>query len=963
MPEIFNTQTGLTEDVPLERVGTGFLSGQYRLPKGALVPMYDRANQPVSVPAEEVRSLLDRGGYQIAPETEVREALLAERYGGAVEGVKAFGEAALSSATLGLSDVVAQQSGLVTPEARVEREKQHPWLAGGGTIAGVIAPALLSGGASAAASVGKGALRTAAEMAPATLAVKVGRAAEALVPLAPAAAGAGRKVLQQVGRKALGSAVEGAVFGLGNVVKEAALGDPNLTAESALADIGLTAAISGGVGAALNIPSAFRGARALPQAIKEEAAALNTAKLAGQGRLGTLDAAVEAAGLDEKAAPGFLDALRKRKANAKDIEAAASRIGAPVVEGQVLANRHAQDAFSMLSQSPSVPGIAMQNRISEGFEKVRGALDDALASKPYTKEAAGEALRTILRKELDTEYAPLKELYEVSKASLGEIPVPGKGLRAATKRILDIEGVSLSPSSPQYQLAKSTADELGKLKTVDQLKAYKSLVGRRSANPELRYVAGEIRDVITDLEKQSIIRAAEQTGTPEIRELIDLVGVADKGYAQYRKRLAGLGSVLGKKKIYGPKDFHDFLDGLTAEKLADKLFTKGNAKFLRSFEKEFPEAMGVLRDYQKARIVEAATKDGQLVPARALAELKKLSPEVATATLGSQGVQKAADARTWLESLPANINPSGTSKSEAYRRFFTNPVSAVIENARDVALTAVFRGLAAQTGEDAALSTLLGIEKAKNGAVKRITDSATRIVSGVAGRAAPLTGTLAVRTRDLNRPAEEREKSERQELDRVLEMVRRSEEPEQLMEIVERMTAGVSGHAPQVSGGMQGSAIRALQFLRMKSPGRIRQRVLSPAFEPSPAERSKFNRYYRAVNNPLNVLNDMERGYLAPESLEALTAVYPRLYSQMQSSLGEAIAEHRGPIAYQRRLMMSMFMGEDLDDTTDAAAIGANQAAMSGETEESQLQSKAAGSPLTLASRIATPSQAAANRV
>jgi hypothetical protein len=78
-----------------------------------------------------------------------------------------------------------------------------------------------------------------------------GRAVESLVPLAPGAATAGRKILQYAGKKAAGSAVEGALFVAGNVVKEAALGDPDLTAEMALAEIGTGAAIGGVIGGVL----------------------------------------------------------------------------------------------------------------------------------------------------------------------------------------------------------------------------------------------------------------------------------------------------------------------------------------------------------------------------------------------------------------------------------------------------------------------------------------------------------------------------------------------------------------------------------------------------------------------------------------------------------------------------------------------------------------------------------------
>ena len=64
----------------------------------------------------------------------------------------------------------------------------------------------------------------------------------------PAEAALAARGVGPVAAKAIGSAIEGGVFGAGNVVSDMALGDPNLNAQKILSDIGMGAAIGGSLG-------------------------------------------------------------------------------------------------------------------------------------------------------------------------------------------------------------------------------------------------------------------------------------------------------------------------------------------------------------------------------------------------------------------------------------------------------------------------------------------------------------------------------------------------------------------------------------------------------------------------------------------------------------------------------------------------------------------------------------------
>ena len=99
---------------------------------------------------------------------------------------------------------------------------------------------------------------------------------------------------------------------------------------------------------------------------------------------------------------------------------------------------------------------------------------------------------------------------------------------------------------------------------------------------------------------------------------------------------------------------------------------------------------------------------------------------------------------------------------------------------------------------------------------------------------------------------------------------------------------------------------------------------LAGDWEPTAAERDAFQRYHDALENPTGILKDAARGTLTPEAIEAVRAVYPALFAQMQAKLVDAMAGRKeiGPSA---RFMLSMLLGQDVDGSLNGMAILAAQ--------------------------------------
>ncbi len=151
-------------------------------------------------------------------------------------------EAAASSATLGLSDFVAGLLSPKTKRAMAERRDRNPISSALGTAAGIVAPAVLTGGESALA---KGAAAL-----PTSQAIKVGAAAETFASKALASR-LKSKAAQEIVAKSVGMGTEGALYGVGNLVSEASLGNADFNAENIIASAGSGALLGAGFGAAL----------------------------------------------------------------------------------------------------------------------------------------------------------------------------------------------------------------------------------------------------------------------------------------------------------------------------------------------------------------------------------------------------------------------------------------------------------------------------------------------------------------------------------------------------------------------------------------------------------------------------------------------------------------------------------------------------------------------------------------
>jgi len=129
--------------------------------------------------------------------------------------------------------------------------------------------------------------------------------------------------------------------------------------------------------------------------------------------------------------------------------------------------------------------------------------------------------------------------------------------------------------------------------------------------------------------------------------------------------------------------------------------------------------------------------------------------------------------------------------------------------------------------------------------------------------------------------------------------------------------------APETFKQSQSILIKSLAFLDSKLPGLLFSVDVNPFFKKhydlSEQETYKFKKYLRAIENPMSILDDLKRGTLSRESIEAVKFVYPNLYEKIHSTVYDELAQkgREGKPEYKQRLQLSILM----DIPTDSALV------------------------------------------
>lgn len=136
----------------------------------------------------------------------------------------------------------------------------------------------------------------------------------------------------------------------------------------------------------------------------------------------------------------------------------------------------------------------------------------------------------------------------------------------------------------------------------------------------------------------------------------------------------------------------------------------------------------------------------------------------------------------------------------------------------------------------------------------------------------------------------------------------------------------------RLSISVANASARAVAFLAAKRVPVRDGDTTQPQFavqQLTDAQVSSWRSYVATATNPLSVLDDLQKGTVTREQSETLRALYPSIYTAIQTRVLDALHDARRPISYAQRITLYTLFGATTDPTLSPAFVQAVQAGFS----------------------------------
>lgn len=883
------------------------------------VNAFNRYGDPEQIPQDSINQYL-QAGYRLATPQEIHNVKIQQQYGSGIGNYsKATAAAALRGPTFGGSDVVLTHLGITTPETLSGLKEANPWLSGasefGGTLAG-LALAPESEVAHAARTAYKAALATgdAAKIGAAKVAWS---AAKEIAPELTAGSilnpvGALSTISKQVAEKASPAAAafvgdilaKPAAQFAGSAIEGAAFGLGNSVSESALGD---------------------------PDAMGEKLLTnVGWGAVLGGGLGGLIKAG-------EIPVPKSLEAAQDALVGVKNAGEGISEVGTlasiAAKVSSFISGKPEEDILSawknraLLAKSPEEA-----SQISKEFHGSLSNLQDTVST---------------LLKDANKTLRP-----EETEALLGGVD-PVTAQDTWLKHISDIEAVTKEMRSEPHLYSEYYPRTLEKItegfekeitsdsSAGDVFNALNKLKGRldeeikygRELDPKIENSQGAIRGLRTSI--KNALEDENTWGEAGARQAAfndaqsEFLKLTGKG-GPFQKTFMGKALTKGGNVTYkiDPGKIQTYLSRLNS--IAGEEKSKVLQSYLGSAQKVIGEVGNTYeslpaRSFDSDAVQNVVNKAQESVSrATAQTEQQKLMNSLGA---GGHNVQLA-------EGLAAGVamhNPILAGGIEAFS-MGKNPALMI--------------------------QRLSKIESAAKTITKGIQKGASSIFNAGVSFGNKTAGYVGAKIAE-----DEYQK-------RIKEVQSFGNDPNKLFDAMSDGTKHLYKVAPQITQSVNNTAARSVQFLNSKVPQQPNPKPFSKPLPPNKADMESFNRYYDTVQDPNSVFASIKAGTLTPEHVETVQTVTPKIYQEQTqhliSQMMEAKAKNK-TISYPTKMALSLFLGQDLDDSLEQPLIAQNQMAMqvdqANEQAANAVKTTQSGlSKLTKSTSLMTPMQQTAHR-
>lgn len=819
-----------------------------------------------TVAAKDLQQALDAGATQVTAEEARQEQVQAE-YGGLGGQAAAAGAGLARGLTFGLSDVAGRELGYAS-DLEALREA-NPIASIGGEGVGMLAPILASGGSAAAA---KGGLSLASGVRGATALPRAlayaGEGAEVAARglLGASAESLAGKLVQKGVPMAVRGAIEGAAYGAGAEITEAALGDQDVAAEKLMAG-----ALSGAL---------FGGATA-----------------GGIGMLG--------------AAAGHGLELAGRKATD-----AARWLGGRAASDSVAKLYSKAASISSGGEIEAIERLGIQNTSAEAREARRLAVYDA----PRVRADASRSVRENLDNLMEANARITEETRGALKASYVEKAVKNGNEMAtfeSASQLITDANAKLRTLSWDATRTKLSGELTTLRKMADDASQYVTDAGEKlwsASNAERFVILDDVKRAFGKWTKE--LQPIEKSPDPfKVKVGREMRQAFEETYEGFRQHLQS-------EELWGK--------AATDQALINKNWTK-QIGAEQVFEQRLTTEFGrdEMNPWAKKYVVDAAKADAYVggltnpnndLTHKAVRDYVESTRDLANAVAEAYDLPagKVVEVRRVAENAEKFRETIGKTEEalslanqlQALRATEQGGVTALGGAAGGAMLggplgAAAGAALGAVTRPGQAIVQLAALERIMSRVDMRIGEGVRAFLNE-----APKTARLAAgkSTRAIVPLG-----VYRQQAVRFTEM---QANPTAGQERVRAAVGELGNAAPGITAALAAKTGAAYLALANRAPKQNDSGPFAPQHkEASDAAITSFAKYLRTVEEPLSIFDDMKKGRLSRESVDAIRDVYPRLYSQIQAKLIEEAGRMRKTAPYQKRVQLGVLF----DVPTDAS--------------------------------------------
>jgi hypothetical protein len=361
------------------------------------------------------------------------------------------------------------------------------------------------------------------------------------------------------------------------------------------------------------------------------------------------------------------------KKNADEIIAAAETIGAKATPGQLLNGKTAQQLESSLwQQHGKIGGVFLRKQITTNNEAAQETAEQlvSVASK-LSREEIGEKAIKEMADATKVKLAPAEEIYKKY-----ETMFQGKGkdwIGGIIQDNLDDVSAKIAHLKEANKFDTQTTsfldgieNQLPNIKSLQDLKNFRTNLGGMlevTASGNKKNAVAQLYGPVTDLRAKALMAAAEKSGNREIFETaLKDIQLADN---IYKETAEGVQNALLRRgqKVRGtsPKKLlEQFAEGTEEGDVLKKVLKTSDPKKITAIAKQYPKAFETLRTGKIAEIAKKAEKNGVVNPKKLGNIIDALPKQTQILMFGEDGVKRAKALKTFFDSTPERVGPSGT---------------------------------------------------------------------------------------------------------------------------------------------------------------------------------------------------------------------------------------------------------------------------------------------------------------